>query len=332
MTKKKKIISSLCVVATTVILGTSIFFGSAALLKINFSDLFYNANKDKTSQKNDVKEEDYEFIFNGSTTIANQNYNVNLYGIKDKNQSISLKIKELPIAELTGNWKFVKNKGYKIYFDDANGSFAYTKYNVETKNFTFNYTLNIGDTNGGSGKVNFSYKDIDFFNEYDGEGLGNVPPTFFGYTTYIGAMFALGEPMQCVLTCYEDGSCVSLSTNEVKFASERKGTWEFNSNENKYTFNFENEPFKVNKEEGSTYWKFTKEVGKCSLEEASKNWTFMGGGTCYWEQTKITQELSNTFSTVYNEENNTYFLLYEHGISGFSEFADRYVSWSPDNI
>ena len=46
MTKKKKIISSLCIVATTVILGTSIFFGSAALLKINFSDLFYNANKE----------------------------------------------------------------------------------------------------------------------------------------------------------------------------------------------------------------------------------------------------------------------------------------------
>ena len=103
MTKKKKIISSLCVVATTVILGTSIFYGSATLLKINFSDLFYNANKDKTSQKNDVKEEDYEFIFNGSTTIANQNYNVNLYGFKDKNQSIYLKIKELPTAELTGS-------------------------------------------------------------------------------------------------------------------------------------------------------------------------------------------------------------------------------------
>lgn len=333
MTRNKKIILAICSVALTLILAAAIFFGSAAMLKIDFAELSYNGSSVGKDDTGGDVETDYEFVFNGTTEIAGQTYHASLYGNKDEDKSVSLRIEELPTAELTGTWVFVEHKGYKIYFDDANSSFVYTKYDPESKLFSFNYNLNIGDTNGGSGKVAFTCSDEAFAAEYDGEGLGNVPPTFNGYTTYIGAMFALGEPMQCVLTCYEDGTCVSLSTNEVKFASERKGTWVYDAEANVYTFTFEDEPFTVNSETGSTYWKFSQPVGECSMEDAAANWTFMGGtGVCYWEQTTITETPANTFSTVYDEETNTYYLLFEHGISGFGEFADRYVAWSPDEV
>lgn len=332
MTSRKKVLLAIVAIAATLVIAAGIFFGSAAMLGIDLAALSYDGGTVKDDGEGGGEAEDYEFVFNGTADIAEQTYHVTLYGNKDEEQSISLRIEELPTAELTGTWVFVEQKGYKIYFDDANGSFVYTKYDPASKLFSFNYNLNIGDTNGGSGKVAFTCEDEAFAAEYDGEGLGNVPPTFNGYTTYIGAMFALGEPMQCVLTCYEDGSCVSLSTNEVKFASERRGTWEFDEDANVYTFTFEDEPFGINEETGSsTYWKFNQTVGECSMEDAAANWTFMGGtGVCYWDQTTITEAPGNTFSTVYDEDTNTYYLLFEHGISGFGEFADRYVSWSPD--
>lgn len=275
-------------------------------------------------------EEEYEFVFTGSTEIGGKTYNATVYGNQDEEQSISLRIAELPVAELGGEWVYVEGKGYKIYFDDTNSTFVYTKYDTATEEFSFNYNLNVGDTNGGSGKVHFTCKDEAFAAEYDGVGLGNVPPTFTGYTTYMGAMFALGEPVMCVLTCYEDGTCTSVSTNEVKFASALNGTWEYDADANQYTFTFDPEPFEVNTETGSTYWKFIYAPGEVTLEEARENWNFMTGG-CYWEQTMVTEIGPSTYTTTYDEATDTYYLVYEHGISGFSEFADRYVAYTPED-
>lgn len=334
MTSSKKVLLAIVAIAATLVIAAGIFFGSAAMLGIDFAALSYDGGTVKDDGEGGGEAEDYEFVFNGTADIAEQTYHVTLYGNKDEEQSISLRIQELPTAELTGTWVFVEQKGYKIYFDDANGSFVYTKYDPASKLFSFNYNLNIGDTNGGSGKVAFTCEDEAFAAEYDGEGLGNVPPTFNGYTTYIGAMFALGNPVDCLLTCYEDGTCVSLSTNEVKFAQARNGTWEFDEDANQYTFTFEPEPFAVNTETGSPYWRFKFAAGEVTLQEAAENWTFMGGGTgeCYWEQTTITEEPPLTFTTTYDAETNTYYMIYEHGYSGFSEFADRYVAWSPDDM
>lgn len=331
MTKNNKLIFSICSIVVTLILATGIFFGSASLLQIDFAAMSANSLASKDKNKDEKDDNDYEFVFKGTTEIAGKTYNITLYGNKDEEKSVLLKIAELSTAEISGSYIFVENKGYKIYFDDANESFVYTKYNPQTKQFSFNYTLTIG-SNGANGKVAFTYTDEQFASEYDGEGLGNVPPTFTGYTTYVGAMFALGEPVQCLLTCYEDGTCVSISTNEVKFATARNGTWLYDNDSNVYTFNFEDEPFSANTETGSPYWKFTKTVGECSMEDAAENWTTREGtGICYWDNTTTTETPGNTFSTVYDEKTNTYYLLFEHGISAFGEFADRYVSWSPDN-
>ncbi len=331
MTRNKKIIITVCAIAITLILAAGIFFGSAAMLKIDFSELSYNGNVDSAGPVTNDEEGDYEFVFTGSTEIADQTYNVTLYGNKDEGKTVSLKIEELPMVELTGSWVFVEGKGYKIYFDDATDSFAYTKYDPETKLFSFNYNLNLGDTSGGSGKVAFTCKNEAFADEYDGVGLGNVPPIFTGYSTFIGAVFALKQPVACLLTCYEDGTCVSISTNEVKFATERNGAWEYDSATNVYTFTFEDEPFVADAERGSVYYKFNQEIIETLPEDTVSHWNPMESG-CYWDQVTITENPGNTFQTVYDEETNTYFLLYEHGYSGANEFADRYVSWSPDDV
>ncbi len=283
-------------------------------------------NSSGETQKEDDSQ--YEFEFTGSTEIQGTEYHSTIYGNEDS--TFALRIEELPTAEMTGTWTFVDGKGYKLYFDDTNSSFRYTKYDPETKQFSFNYKLDLGDTNGGSGDIQFVYEDADFANQYDGEGLGPMPPVFNGYTTYMGAMVALGEPMKCTLTCYEDGTCTSVSSNEVKFASPRNGTWSFDEESNTYTFEMEPEPF-----EGAAYWKFTKPVGT-PLEDAAEHWTIMGGEEgsqpeCYWESVPVEEPYTNnTFTTEYDEETNTYYLLMEHGLSGANEYADRYFAYTPE--
>lgn len=264
----------------------------------------------------------YEFEFTGSTVIADQTYNVTIYGSKD--ETFSLRIAEMPVAELVGTWTFVENKGYKLYFDDTNASFVYTKYDPDTKQFSFNYTLDLGDTNGGAGKVAFTAVDEAFASEYDGEGLGALPPTFTGYTTWMGAMAALGEPVKCTLTCFEDGTCTSISSNEVKFASPRNGTWSYDEATNTYTFEMEPELF-----EGATIWHFTQPI--CTpLEDAAANWTLFEG-ECYWSQDEIAEPYTNnTFTTEYDEATGTYYLILEHGFSGANEYAERYLAYTPE--
>ncbi|MBO4990016.1 MAG: hypothetical protein J6D37_06755 [Clostridia bacterium] len=272
-------------------------------------------------------ESPYEFVFTGSTVIADQTYHLTVYGNKDEDKTFDLRVAEMPVAELNGTWVYVEGKGYKLYFDDTNSTFVYTKYDTATNEFSFKYTLNIGDTNGGSGKAVFTYKDEAFAKKYDGEGLGAVPPTFTGYSSYIGAMFALHEPVKCILTCYEDGTCTSISTNEVKFASPRNGTWSYDSAKNSYHFTFEAEPYGLNEEGTATYWKYSQPIGT-SLEDSAANWMPFDG---YWVSGPITEIPGNEYETYYDAETNTYYLCFEHGFSGFGEFADRYVAYTPED-
>ncbi len=323
--KTKKILFIVAAAVVSVGIMVGIFFGSASVLGIKFGGT--------TPGKTGGAVRETQFAFTGKTTIADKEYNVTVYGYKDDDKSVSVRIKELPTAELGGNWAFVEGKGYKLYFDDTNSTVAYTKYDTATQSYSFDYRLNIGDTNGGSGKVSFTYKDEAFASSYDGIGLGYAPPQFNGHSSYVGAVFALHESVKCVLTCYEDGTCTSVSTNEVKFASPRNGTWSYDAATNQYTFTFEDEPFAVNTTDGSSYWEFKGEVG-ASMDEAAAHWNVFDPATSWWVSRKVTDpsEFTNTYKTVYDEETNTYYLCFEHGFAGFGEFADRYVSWCPDEV
>lgn len=176
---------------------------------------------------------DYEFVFEGGGEFSDGvTYHVNIKGNKDADKSFALSVDEMPILKLTGNWVLEEGKGYKLYFNDANKSFAYSRYDATTKEFTLKYNLNLGGGQGMS-KVVLSCKDEEFAETYDGVGLPPLPPTFSGHG------WNKTNRYDCVLYCYEDGTCLSV-TNRTGVPN-RSGTYTYDAAKNQYSFDFEDE-------------------------------------------------------------------------------------------
>lgn len=183
------------------------------------------------------KTSNYEFVFTGSSSgfLNGKTFNATIYGNKDDGHSITMTVDELKAVKLSGTWTFVEGKGYKIYFADVNELFVYTAYSTESKDFTFNYTLNLG-SGYGSAKMLFTCHDESFASSYDGVGLGRTPPTFSG-VGYSGG----SATTECynVLKCLEDGTCIQTSTYERTGDSFRYGTWSYDGKSDAYTFIFD---------------------------------------------------------------------------------------------
>ncbi len=166
--------------------------------------------------------EDEQFVFTGSGTFQRsaedlaRDLDVTVTGYKSDN-SVVLKVAQLPQIEYTGHWVLVENKGYKIYFDDSDATYVYVRYNPETGIHTFHYPCDFGTV--GTTTLEFTFADSDF--SYDGEGLGLHPPVIKG------SMMRGGET---TLTCNEDGTLV---------AGSRTGTWEYIESDNQYHFHFD---------------------------------------------------------------------------------------------
>lgn len=72
-----------------------------------------------------IVEGDYEFVFSGSVeTNTGRTFTLALTGNKDEEQTLDLTVQEMPALSIDGNWTFTENKGYKIFLNDANGTFA----------------------------------------------------------------------------------------------------------------------------------------------------------------------------------------------------------------
>lgn len=206
--KKKKLISSFFVTVLAALFSLVVFGGCSP----------------RSSEIDDggggEPETDYEFVFTGSAEFNTGELNVTVYGNTDG--TITLSVAEYPQVRLSGTWVLYENEeavvgyaGYKIYFNDDVSSYEYCRFDETTSTFTFSYQLDLGSVIG-SASVSFSYVDTDFV--YDGIGLGPKPPVFTAND---------GE----LLTCNEDGTFVS---------GYRTGTWDYDEEENKYIFEFEN--------------------------------------------------------------------------------------------
>lgn len=172
-----------------------------------------------------------EFLFTGSGKSANgRTFNFEMTG--DKDSSLLITVKELPSLTLSGTWKFIDGKGYKIYLNDSSSTLNYTQYDTSTKTFTFTCAVDMGSY--GAPKVNFTYKDVNFASSYDGIGLGKEPPVFNTVGWVGGVIEVLGT-----LTCDEEGNFI---TNDTWHQS-RVGTWEFDSSNNQYIFTPTDDPF-----------------------------------------------------------------------------------------
>ena len=235
---------------------------------------------------------DYEFVFKGASDFKGTTYNIVVYGNKDAENSITVGVEEIPEVTSGGRWVLVANKGYKIYFDDSNETFVYTKFDAATKELSFNYNVVLGNAYG-SAKVNFKYKSDSFAATYDGVGLGPVPPTFTGKADG-GAMI-----VNVTLSCFEDGTCVSAYSTR----SHRKGTWSYDAETN--TYNFEFEPL-VN---AVYHWWFVNgqriENPGCADDEAYDD--------------------GNVYATTYDAETNTYSLSYWQECRSYIKCAISYI-------
>lgn len=186
-----------------------------------------------STQQAEVDTSEYEFVFEGEVeTATGRTFTLEMMGNKDADQTLSLTVKEMPALNLSGTWTFTENKGYKIFLDDATGTFAYSRYNPETKEFTVTFDYDMG--NFGQPRAVLTYVDEAFADSYDGEGLGVKPPTFAleGYTTY--SHYGYGT-----IVCAEDGSVSAQLTNTgAGWYFNRNGNWTYDEAENTYDIVF----------------------------------------------------------------------------------------------
>lgn len=217
-----------------------------------------------TAQQVDLGEND-EFIFSGSMQL-NNGRRVDLKVIGDKrDESLLMTVEQMPAMSLTGHYVKVDGKGYKVYFDDIADSFAYTQYDEATKTMSFRTNVNMGTY--GTGRVDFTFPNEAFADEYDGEGLGKTPPVFTIEGWAGGVIQTFGT-----LSCNEDGSI----TVADDWASPRQGTWEYDEASNIYTIQFTEKTFDAL---DSYPWKQGRVQGEApTLTQAdleAENW-FMG--------------------------------------------------------
>lgn len=273
---------------------------------------------------------EYEFVFEGGGVFTDGvNYHVNIVGNKDADKTFTLSVEEFPMLVMTGNWVFVEHKGYKLYFDDTEGSFAYARYNADTKEFTVKYNLNLG---GGQGrtKVVLTCKDEAFSSEYDGEGLPPLPPTFSGHG-WNGT-----NRHDCILYCYEDGTCVSVT--DKAGVPDRKGTYTYDAETNVYSFEFEDESshypanYIQTDADGNTFYRLdycvfrgddpSKGNFRASIPTTDGFPQFTTGA---WYFNEAGEKVEYEFKTTYDEATKTYTLYYEAYSKGLQHRVVTYT-------
>ena len=224
MTKKTKILIALAPLPVYACVG--IGFGIAAAVS-------NGGQNTPTSSQAGVEQGDYEFLFTGTVqATTGRNFTLNLMGNKDEEQSLRLSVVEMPALSLDGTWTFTPNKGYKIFLEDSSGTFAYSRYDEESGNFTVQFDFNMA--NYGTARAKLTYSDPDFAQEYDGIGLGPKPPSFAleGYSTYNHYSYG-------TMTFQEDGTVTAQLTNTgAGWYYNRTGFWEYNEETDVYDYWF----------------------------------------------------------------------------------------------
>lgn len=262
----------------------------------------------------------YEFAFDGSATYENgRNYNITIYGNKDAEQTVFVKVKELPYAELTGTWVMDEGKGYKIFFNDDTGTFAYSYYDPESGNFTITYDMFLG-TVAGTQTVQFTFVDPDFKDSYDGVGLGKMPPIFKGVGYFAGNPPRFSTEGSQIF-CRDDGTCVFTQTEWPTLYTPRNGTWSYDEANNEYHFVFEPEALNsfAPDSENPNDVKYKNNYCSTQLGNAPQReeWTYVE------EDEPLTYD---EFTAYYIEETGTYCMVAEMFCV---EYIERYLTYTP---
>ena len=172
-----------------------------------------------------------EFIFSGVTEAnTGRELNVNITGTDDG--ALTLGVEEIPMLEVAGHWTFEDGKGYKIYLDDGSGTFSYSQYDTENKEFDLSMSIDMGSY--GEQKVRFTFPDAAFADSYDGVGLGKTPPAFKMDEGWGGGV----QKGTGKLACNEDGTVTATAACAAGWFIDRTGTWSYDEANNRYEIEF----------------------------------------------------------------------------------------------
>lgn len=140
-----------------------------------------------------VDDADYEFVFGGSITIYEEEYDVRLKGKDNKFTVDANKIKNVT----GGTYTFTEGQGWTLSFDDNNGTVVRTQYDKASKTFGFVYALDLGSR--GAGNLRFTYA-VDSF-DAAAEPWQDIP-SFSGTAGWFGGTLKATT----VLSCDADGN------------------------------------------------------------------------------------------------------------------------------
>ncbi len=170
--------------------------------------------------------------FAGTCEINGETYNVTL-SCKKENGEFSMKIKEIPELELTGDVEYDEAKGFRFTFTDQNDTIKVPVYDADTNTFSFAYTLVLGDKYG-TGNVKLSYKDEAFT---PGGETFFEPVVFYAFDPDVGN-FGM-TTCEAYLYLYEDNTFVINASCPLTAANSAYGTYVYDATNNKYVLTYD---------------------------------------------------------------------------------------------
>lgn len=205
-------------------------------LLLSMALVLFSACDDQPQDPPDDPNSEYAFVFTGTgETASGRTFNFTMTGSKE-DDSLEIVAQENRAIRVDGRYELLEGKGYKIYVNDTSGANGYARYNDATDNFTITLSLVIG--NYGTVPVEFTYHDPDF--AYDGIGITEPDPPLFENCVTIGA--AVGDGFGSI-TCTVDGTFSATATTGGGWIETRTGTYEYDAENDKYLFTFDDAVF-----------------------------------------------------------------------------------------
>lgn len=124
-------------------------------------------------------ESQYEFVFTGSITLLEQEYDVYLKGKDGAFKMDAGNIKNV----MDGKYAFTEGQGWTFTFNDSLGTVVRSMYDKATKASSFIYSLDLGSR--GTGNLRLSCEDPDF--KAAAEPWEDIP-SFSGTATWFGGV------------------------------------------------------------------------------------------------------------------------------------------------
>lgn len=157
-------------------------------------------------------EENYEFKFEGSIILYDEEYEVCLHG---NDGTFSLDANNITDAT-KGVYTFTEGQGWTFTFDDSAHTVVRSQYDKGTRMHSFVYTLNLGSR--GSGNIRLSYVQESF--EANDPAWADIP-SFSGKASWFGGIVSV----DLLISCDDSGNFSVVNSSGEIHIDEVTGTY-----------------------------------------------------------------------------------------------------------